>query len=330
MKILFIGGTGNISTSVSKLCVERGIDIYLLNRGLRKVQIQGAKTIFADISNVYEATNALKEHYWDVVVNWIAYNVKDIERDINLFRGKIKQYIFISSASVYQKPPSHPIITESTPLHNPYWDYSQNKIACEEMLNHSFRNDGFPITIVRPSLTYNTVIPVAIGGWTEYTIIDRMKKGEKIIVHGDGTSLWTITHADDFAKGFVGLLGHQQAVGNSFHITSDEILTWNQIYQAVAEAVGVDANIVHIPSDFIVQYDKSMMGNLLGDKSHSVIFDNTKIKTFVPDYNAVIPFNQGIKRTIAWFEADKKRKVITEETNEIMDRIINAFEDRKI
>jgi len=330
MKVLFIGGTGNISTSVSKLCIERGIDLYLLNRGMRKVQIPGAKTIIADISNTFEAANALKEHHWDVVVNWIAYNVKDIETDINLFRNKTKQYIFISSASAYQKPPSHPVITESTPLYNPYWDYSQDKIACEEKLNHAYRNEGFPITIVRPSLTYDTVIPVAIGGWTEYTIIDRMKKGEKIIVHGDGTSLWIVTHAEDFAKGFVGLLGHQQAIGNAFHITSDEILTWNQIYQAIAEAAGVEANIVHIPSDFIGKYDKSMIGGLLGDKAYSVIFDNTKIKTFVPDFKAVIPFNKGIKRTIAWFEADPTRKIIKKETNEMMDGVINAFEGRSI
>lgn len=329
MKVLFIGGTGNISTSVSKLCVERGIDLFLLNRGTRKVKIKGAKTINADISNVKEVSGELKEHAWDTVVNWIAYNVNDIERDLNLFRNKTKQYIFISSASVYQKPPSHPIITESTPLYNPYWDYSQNKIACEEKLNQAYRNEEFPITIVRPSLTYDTVIPVAIGGWDEYTIIDRMKKGKKIIVHGDGTSLWTITHAEDFAKGFVGLIGHQQAKGNSFHITSDELLTWNQIYRAVADAAGTQPQIVHIPSDFISQCDNSMIGSLLGDKAYSVIFDNTKIKMFVPEFKAVIPFNLGIKRTLAWFEADPSRKIINKDTNKMMDKIISAFEGNK-
>ena len=326
MKVLFIGGTGNISTSVSRLCIERGIDLFLLNRGLRKVNIDGAKTIIGDISNLKEINNVLKENSWDVVVNWIAFTESDIERDINLFRGKTNQYIFISSASVYQKPPSFPIITESTPLCNPYWEYSRNKIACEEKLNEAYRQENFPITIVRPSLTYDTVIPVPIGGWTEYTVIDRIKKGKKNIVHGDGTSLWTVTHAEDFAKGFVGLLGHQQAIGNAFHITSDEILTWNQIYQAVAEAVGNEANIVHIASDYLVKMDNEFLGSLIGDKAVSVIFDNTKIKRFVPDFVATIPFNKGIKRTIAWFEEDPARMIIKKETNKLIDRIIKNYE----
>ena len=325
MKVLFIGGTGNISTSVSKLCVEKGIDLYLLNRGTRSVDIAGAKAITGDITSADTAA-ALKDYKWDCVVNWIAFNPDNIERDINLFRGKTKQYIFISSASVYQKPPSHPVITESTPLYNPVWDYSQNKIACEERLNKAYREENFPITIVRPSLTFDTVIPLIMGGWTEYTVIERMKRGEKVIVHGDGTSLWTITHAIDFAKGFVGLIGHQQAIGHPFHITSDEILTWDQIYEAVAEAAGVKANIIHIPSDFISKVEGSLTGSLLGDKSYSVIFDNTKIKTFVPGFNCVIPFSEGIKKTLAWFEADPKRMIIKKESNEMIDRIIKAYE----
>ena len=325
MKVLFIGGTGNISTSVSKLCVERGIDLYLLNRGTRSVKIPGTKVISGDITSS-ETAAALKNHNWDSVVNWIAFHPDDIERDINLFRKKTKQYIFISSASVYQKPPSHPVITESTPLYNPVWDYSQNKIACEERLNKAYREEDFPITIVRPSLTFDTVIPLIMGGWTEYTIIDRMKKGGEVIVHGDGTSLWVITHAEDFAKGFVGLIGHQQAIGHPFHITSDEILTWDQIYETVAEAAGVKANIIHIPSDFIVKIDSSLTGSLLGDKSYSVVFDNTKIKTFVPDFKCVIPFSEGIKKTLAWFEADPKRMIIKKESNEMIDRIIKAYE----
>jgi len=328
LKVLFIGGTGNISTSVSKLCVERGIDLYLLNRGTRKVEIKGVKILSADISNINEVSSVLKDHNWDAVVNWIAFNESDIDRDLNLFRNKTKQYIFISSASVYQKPPLHPVLTESTPLYNPVWDYSKNKIACEERLNKAYREENFPITIVRPSHTYDTVIPVVIGGWTEYTIIDRMKKGKKVIVHGDGTSLWTITHAIDFAKGFVGLLGHQQAIGHAFHITSDEILTWNQIYEAVAEAAGVEANIVHIPSDFIVHQENSLEGSLLGDKSYSAIFDNTKIKMFVPDFKAVIPFNKGIKKTIEWFESDSERQIIKKETEDMMDRLISTYENK--
>ena len=325
MKVLFIGGTGNISTYVSKLCVQKGIELFLLNRGIRKVEIPGVKIINGDISKPDQIISLLKDYKWDAVVNWIAFNLNDIERDINLFSNKTKQYIFISSASAYQKPPSHPVITESTPLYNPYWDYSQNKIACEERLNHEYQNKNFPITIVRPSLTYDTVLPVIMGGWTEYTIIDRIRKGKEIVVHGDGTSLWVVTHAEDFAKGFVGLLGHQQAIGHSFHITSDEVLTWDQIYLALAEAVGVEANIVHISSDFIVKHEKSLVGSLLGDKSYSVIFDNTKIKTFVPDYRATIPFIQGIKRTLAWFEAESERQVINEESNRMIDNILNAY-----
>ena len=325
MKVLFIGGTGNISTYVSRLCIQKGIELYLLNRGTRDVNIPGVQIINGDISKPEQIIPLLKDHKWDAVVNWIAFNVNDIERDIDLFSNKTKQYIFISSASAYQKPPSHPVITESTPLYNPYWDYSQNKIACEERLNHEYQNKNFPVTIVRPSLTYDTVLPVIMGGWTEYTIVDRIKKGKEIIVHGDGTSLWVVTHAEDFAKGFIGLIGHQQAIGHSFHITSDEVLTWDQMYNALADAVGIEANIVHISSDFIVKHEKSLLGSLLGDKSYSVIFDNTKIKTFVPDYIATIPFNQGIKRTLAWFEAESKRRIINEESNKMIDNILKAY-----
>ena len=334
MKVLFIGGTGNISTAVSRLAIEKGIDLYLLNRGNRDVNISGAKTITADITNVSEVKKTLEGEEWDVVVNWIAYTPEDVERDIKLFKGATKQYIFISSASVYQKPPSHPVITESTPLYNPYWDYSRDKIACEELLNQEYRENGFPITIVRPSLTYDMVIPVAIGSWDDYTIIDRMKKGRKVIVHGDGSSLWTVTHSRDFAKGFVGLIGHQQAIGQAFHITSDELLTWNQIYQAVAAAAGVEANIVHIASDFICDVADSldqgwMRGNLHGDKAVSTIFDNSKIKTFVPNYVATIPFKEGIKETVEWFEAKAERMVVKEENNEFLDAVIDAYEQKK-
>jgi nucleoside-diphosphate-sugar epimerase len=328
LKILFIGGTGNISTAVSKLCVERGIDLYLLNRGTTNVKIDGAKTITGDIHQPQKLPGVIQNHRWDAVVNWIAFTAEDVERDISLFRGKTRQYVFISSASAYQKPLQCPFITESTPLANPFWEYSRNKIACEEKLNSAYREEGFPMTIVRPSYTYDTVIPVAIGGFKEYTIIDRMKKGGKIIIHGDGTSLWTLTHARDFAKGFVGLLGHQQAIGHAFHITSDEVLTWNQIYQTVAEAAGAEINAVHISSDFICQIEPSLTGNLPGDKSHSVIFDNSKIKKFVPGFVATIPFNEGIRETLKWFEADPSRMVVNSETNMMMDRIIKAYEAR--
>ena len=260
---------------------------------------------------------------------------KTFKEILNLFNGKTKQYIFISSASAYQKPCLHPVITESTPLANPYWDYSRDKIACEDLCMKLYRENDFPITIVRPSLTYDTVIPVAIGSWDDYTIVDRMIKGKPIIVHGDGSSIWTITHSEDFGRGFVGLLGHQQAIGHSFHITSDELLTWNQIYEAVGAAVNVKPNIVHISSDFICAVAKKIDwiwmggdfqdGNLLGDKAVSTIFDNTKIKTFVPEFKAVIPFKQGIKRTIEWFQADKSRMVVHADHNRFMDTIIDAY-----
>ncbi|HEX3048264.1 MAG TPA: SDR family oxidoreductase [Bacillota bacterium] len=328
MKVLFIGGTGNISGAVSRLAVKRGIELFHLNRGTTKINIPGVTTITGDIS-APAALSELAKHSWDAVVNWIAFTPSDIERDLSLFQGKTKQYIFISSASVYQSPPSHPVITESTPLHNPFWDYSRNKIGCEERLNQAYRNLGFPMTIVRPSLTYDTVIPVALAGFKEYTIVDRILNDKKIIVHGDGTSLWTVTHADDFAAGFLGLVGNPQAIGHSFHITSDEILTWNQLYTILAEAVGKPAHIVHIASDFICRIDPAQTGNLLGDKGVSVIFNNTKIKTFVPGFKAVIPFYEGIRRTLAWFDANPEKKFVNPKTNEMMDRIITAYEGLK-
>lgn len=326
MKVLFIGGTGNISSSVSRLCVEKGIELHLLNRRITEENISGAKLIKGDINDKHFIQNEVANQDWDVVVNWIAFLEEDVIRDFNYFKGKTKQYIFISSASAYQKPLQHPIITESTPLENPFWEYSRNKIKCENKLNELYQKNDFPITIVRPSLTYDKVIPAAIGGWKDYTIIDRMKQGKKVIVHGDGTSLWTITHAKDFAKGFVGLLKNEKSIGESFHITSDEILTWNQIQTYIANAAGVEPNIIHIASDFICSVDDSFTGSLIGDKAVSVIFDNSKIKSFVPDFKAEIPFKEGIKETIAWFEADPKRMVINEESNKMMDKLISAYE----
>lgn len=326
MKVLFIGGTGNISTEASKLAVSQGIDLYLLNRGTSGTQVPGAKTIVGDIYNFDEVKKVLKDHTWDVVVNWIAFIPSHIRSDIELFKGKTKQYIFISSASVYQKPPTYPIITESTPLYNPFWAYSRDKIDCENELMKAYQEMDFPITIVRPSHTYDKTIPLTIGGWTEYTAIDRMKKGQKVIIQGDGTSLWTVTHSEDFAKGFNGLLGNQRAIGHPVHITSDEVLTWNQIYQAVADAVGVELNAVHITSDFISSIVPGEKDGLWGDKSHCAIFDNSKIKSLVPGFTASIPFSEGIKRTLNWFEADPERMVVSEKTNAMMDKIIDAHE----
>jgi nucleoside-diphosphate-sugar epimerase len=325
VKILFIGGTGNISTAVSRLCVAQGHELYLLNRGVRNVAIPGARVLQADVARPAEMTSALAGHHWDVVVDWIAFRESDIERDLELFRQRTGQYVFISSTSAYQKPLLHPVVTESTPLCNPFWEYSRHKIACEDRLTRAYRDEGFPVTIVRPSHTYDTVIPVPIGGWTEFTIIERMKTGRSIIVHGDGTSLWTLTHAEDFAKGFVGLLGHRQATGQAFHITADEILTWNQIYQILAEAAGCEARVVHVPSDFIARCEPSLRGTLLGDKATSVVFDNSKIKRFVPGFTATIPFSQGIRRTLAWFAADPARQIVNPKTHDTIDAILRAY-----
>ena len=326
MKVLFIGGTGFISMAVSRLAVARGIELYHLNRGKRGVEVAGVRSLVGDIHQPEQARQALGDQRFDVVVDWIAYTPADIERDLSLFSGRVKQFIFISSASAYQKPPSHPIITESTPLYNPHWSYSRNKIASEERLMQAWRDDGFPVTIVRPSLTYDTNLPIAIGGWDSYTLIDRLKRGQPIIVHGDGASLWVVTHSDDFARGFVGLLGHDQAIGHAFHITSDEVLTWNQIYATIADAAGVEAQMVHIASDFIARVAPDLGDGLLGDKAWSVIFDNSKIKTFVPGFQAVIPFREGIRRTLAWYEADPRRCWIDAGVNAEMDRILAAYQ----
>ena len=325
MRILFIGGTGNISVDVSNLAVSKGIDLCLLNRGKQRVSIPGTTTFTCDIHEPEAVKDLLKGEKFDAVVNWVAFTPDDIERDIALFRDITQQYIFISSASVYQKPPTHPIITESTPLYNPHWTYSQNKIRCEERLQQAYQDEDFPMVIVRPSLTYASVFPVAIGGWKCYTLADRMLKGEKIIVHGDGSSLWTVTHAEDFAKGFVGLLGSPQTTGHAFHITSDELLTWNQIYEIIAEALGVKANIVHITSDFIARVSPETGGGLLGDKAWSTIFDNTKIKTFVPGFQATIPFFEGIRKTLSWFDEDESRKWVNNSVNQEMDRILAEY-----
>jgi len=331
MKALFIGGTGNISTASSKLCLDKGIELHILNRGNRiRKELEGARMITADINHPEEIKSKLQGHKFDVVVNFIAFTPQEIGRDIDLFSGICNQYIFISSASAYQKPPTHSIITESTPLYNPFWDYSRDKIACEDLLMKAYREKGFPAVIVRPSHTYETVIPAAIGSWEDFTLIERMREGKKIIIHGDGTSLWVMTHSRDFAKGFVGLMGNQRSIGHSFHITSEEILTWNQIYEAMSDAAGVELKAVHIASDFICdEADKLgqswMRGNLLGDKANSAIFDNSKIREFVPGYVATIPFREGIKNTIEWFDADPSRIRIDEEGNKLMDHILKAY-----
>jgi nucleoside-diphosphate-sugar epimerase len=329
MKVLFIGGTGIISTASTKLAVERGINLTLLRRGVREADVPiNLSTITADIRDETAASEALGKRTWDAVVDWTAFTAADVERDIRLFRGRTNQFIFISSASAYQKPVGHYLITESTPLVNPYWQYSRDKIACEERLLQAYREEGFPVTIVRPSLTYGeTQIVLAVNSWQKsYTAVDRMRRGKKVIVPGDGTSLWVITHNSDFAKGLVGLLGHRQAIGHAFHITSDEVMTWDQFYRITAQAAGVEPQLVHIPSEFIGACMRDSVGSLTGDKAVSVVFDNSKIKRFVPGYCATVSFAQGIQRTIDWFDADARRKQIDEGENASWDKLIDAYE----
>jgi nucleoside-diphosphate-sugar epimerase len=329
MRVLFIGGTGIISTACTALAAERGIELTLWNRGRRAAEAPaGVRTIQVDIEDAAAVRGALAGQRFDAVVDWIAFEPAQVERDIALFGGATGHYIFISSASAYQKPVSHYLITESTPLANPYWSYSQNKIACEDRLLREYRENGFPVTIVRPSLTYgDTQVTLAVNSWYKsFTAVDRMRRGQKVIVPGDGSSLWVITHNTDFAKGLVGLLGHAQAIGHAFHITSDEVMCWDQWYRLVAEAAGVEPRIVHIPSDLIGACFPDMHAGLVGDKSASVVFDNTKIKRFVPDYCATVPFRQGIRRTMAWFDADPARKQIDDEANARWDKLIDAYE----
>lgn len=329
MKVLFIGGTGIISTACTQLAIEQGFDLTLLNRGRRSsAPPAGGKIISADIHDASAVSQALSGARFDAVVDWIAFQPADVERDIALFRGRTRQLVFISSASVYQKPVSHYLITESTPLANPYWEYSQQKIACEERLMRAYREEGFPVTIVRPSLTYgDTQITLAVNSWAKsYTVADRMRRGKKVIVPGDGTSLWVITHNTDFAKGLVGLLGRDQAIGHAFHITSEEVMCWDQWYRLTAEAAGAEPRLVHIASDFLGVYLPETRGSLLGDKAASVVFDNTKIKRFVPGYCATVPFERGIRRTMAWFDADPARRQVDTEADARWDRVIEVYE----
>ena len=329
MRVLFIGGTGIISTACTKLAAQRGMDLTLATRGRRASDLPpGVKMLTLDMDDASAAAQALSGASFDVVVDWIAFTPAQIERDLNLFRGRTGQYIFISSASAYQKPSRDYLITESTPLANPFWEYARNKIACEDRLMRAFRDEDFPVTIVRPSLTYGeTQIALAVNSWAKsYTVVDRMRQGKKVIVPGDGSSLWVITHNTDFAKGLVGLLGHPQAIGNAFHITTDEVMTWDQFYRIVGEAAGVEPQLIHIPSDFIGACVPESLGSLKGDKAVSVVFDNSKIKRYVPGYRATMPFAEGIRRTLAWFDADPARRQVDADANARWDKIIAAYE----
>ncbi|HXN34075.1 MAG TPA: SDR family oxidoreductase [Polyangiaceae bacterium] len=325
MNVLFVGGTGIISSACARVALARGIDLTFLCRGKtgRHPVPPGAKVLRGDVRDPQSVRNAIGDRRFDVVVQWIGFVPGHIELDIELFRGRLRQYIFISSASAYQTPPSRLPVTESTPLHNPYWQYSRDKIACEERLAHAYRGEGFPATIVRPSHTYDSGLLPVHGGWT---VIDRMRRGLPVIVHGDGTSLWTLTHNDDFARAFVGLLGREETVGDHFHITSDEALTWDQIHEMLGRAAGVRPHLVHIPSDLIARFDPEWGASLLGDKAHSMIFDNTKIKRYVPDFCAALPYAYGAAEQVAWYDEDPKRCIVEEATNTSFDRILTAYQ----
>ncbi len=320
MRILFIGGTGIISSACTRLAVERGIETYLLCRGQTDRPIpEAARVLRGDIRDRDAARRALGDLQFDAVVNWVAFTTNHIETDLELFRGRTGQYVFISSASVYQTPPASLPVSESAMLDNPIWQYSRDKIACEERLVRAYRDEKFPMTIVRPSHTYDCTLLPPHGGWT---VIDRMRRGKPVVVHGDGSSLWTLTHHGDFAKGLVGLLALDRAVGEVFHITSDEWLTWDQIHHVLARAAGAEAKIVHVPSDVIIKYDREWGESLLADKTHSMIFDNAKIRRFVPDFACTVPFSRGAEEIVGWHDANPSRCVIDAAFESTVERII--------
>jgi nucleoside-diphosphate-sugar epimerase len=325
MRVLFIGGTGLISSACSTAVERAGHELWLVNRGRSKLAPTVSKErtiIVADATDSAQLRPALKGIAWDVVVQWVGFREDHIADDVETF-ADAGQYVYISSASVYEKPPSSWLITERTPLVNPFWDYAQRKIGCERVLRRANKESGFPMTIVRPSLTYGlSQIPVIIGSWeAPFTIVDRMRRKAKILVPGDGTAIWTLTHNSDFAKGLVGLFGQKAAIGEAFHITSDEALSWNQIYAHVGEASGVEPNLLHIPSDAIVAADPTELGSLWGDKANSSVFDNSKLRSIVPEFAATTPFAAGIRDTVAWFDAEPSRQTIDDAANVLWDRL---------
>lgn len=339
MKALFIGGTGTISTAITRLLAQTpGWELYLLNRGSHNDEVINDSTptlhsIIVDINDEEKVDKMLGDMQFDVVCDFIGFVPEQLERDYRLFRNRTRQFMYISSASAYQKPLSSPYITEGTPLANPYWLYSRNKIACEELLMRYYREEGFPITIVRPSHTYGDKgIPVAVhGAKGSWQVISRIKQGKPVIIPGDGTTLWTVTHNTDFAKAFVGLMGNAHAIGETFQLTGDENLTWNQIHEAIASALGVRLNAYHVSSDFLAAVGKhyDMEGNLIGDKANTVIFDNTKLKRAVPGFTATVRFDQGVRQTLAYLEAHPELQVEDPEFDAWSDKIVAAIEEAK-
>jgi nucleoside-diphosphate-sugar epimerase len=324
LKVLFIGGSGIISSACSRLAVERGLDLYVLNRGVSadRPLPPEATVLRGDIRDAASVKQALGDLEFDAVVDWVAFTPEHIRTDIELFTGRTGQFVFISSASAYQTPPARLPVLESTPLRNPHWQYSRDKIACEDLLTAAYREDGFPATIIRPSHTYDKTLVPFDGGWTA---LGRMRAGREIVVHGDGTSLWTLTHHTDFAKGFVPLLGHPRTIGEAFHITGDDVLTWDEIALELGAALGVAPRIVHVPSDAIAAEDAEWGAGMLGDKAHSLFFDNAKLRSVVPDFVATIPFHVGAREIVAWYDEDPARQVVDARLDAIMDRLVERF-----
>ena len=325
LRVLFIGGTGIISSACVAESLRQGHEVHLLHRGTeqRRPVPDGVVSHIADIRDETAAREALDGLEFDVVAEFLAFVPAHIETDLRLFAGRTRQYIFVSSASAYQTPPTHLPVTESTPLRNPHWEYSRNKIACEDALVAAYRATGFPMTIVRPSHTYDrTLLPID-GGWSA---IRRMRAGKPVIVHGDGTSLWTITHNTDFARGFVGLFGRRDAIGEPFHITGSEAPTWNEIYAELARAAGVtDPDLVHVPSEAIAAVDPEWGAGLLGDKAHSMVFDNTKIRTVVPDFGATVRFAEGADQIVAWYDAHPEAQQVDEKYERLADLLAERY-----
>jgi nucleoside-diphosphate-sugar epimerase len=325
VKLLFLGGTGNISTACVERAVEEGHHVTVLNRG-RSPSRLGSRVdvVTGDRGDGAFLRQVAETARFDAVVDFIAFRPDQVEVAIEAFAGRVGQYVFISSTSAYEKPVVRHVITEETPLRNPFWEYARQKIACEERLWRARRESGFPFTVVRPSYTYGeTWIPSGFGG-QDYTVVSRMRRGRPIVCHGDGTSLWVMTAASDFAVGLVGLLGQDGALGEAFHITSDEVLTWQAIYRTIAEAAGAELEMVHVPSALIAAFYPERGGSLLGDKAWSVVFDNAKIRRFVPAYRPRVTFAEGMARSIAWFDADPARRTVNQETDGRIDRVIAA------
>lgn len=333
-KTLFIGGTGTISAAITKKLADDGEwELWLLNRGNRADAIpHGVKVITADINDEDDVARKLEGTEWDCVCDFIGFEVEHVERDYRLFKGRTRQYMYISSASAYQKPAASPFITEGTPLANPYWQYSRNKIACEHFLMTKYREEGYPVTIIRPTYTYDErKLPLGVvGHHGSWSVAKRMLEGKRVIVHGDGSSLWTMTHNSDFAKGFVGLMGNPHAIGNAFQITSDETLTWNQIYIAIADALGVEYKPYYVASEYLAAVsDYGYTGELTGDKAVSVIFDNSKLKKAVPGFQPTVRFEQGIRKTVEYILEHPEYQVEDPEFDAWCDRVIDVLEEAK-